>query len=202
MFSHSQTLACNGGRKKKKKKKRNVERRRRNEKLKCQKEVRLQHKLTCTSMDQANSMTQFTNFVRNGLQTVSESGSNISQLKFVFNQAKQKRYKRGAFIGKGQMEGLVYHISSSGSSKSLPVLQKHFKCTSCTLIALQMHCMFCNNNNNNNNPPARITVREVTEQKLNILLEWPYRLSQASARYVLLNFMPCCTVLPQKLVFL
>ena len=39
------------------------------------------------------------------------------------------------------------------------------------LIALQMHCMFCNNNNN---LPAHITVREVTEQKLNILLEWPY----------------------------
>ena len=26
----------------------------------------------------------------------------------------------------------------------------------------------------NNNPPARITAREATEQKLNILLEWPY----------------------------
>ena len=31
--------------------------------------------------------------------------------------------------------------------------------------------MFCNNNNNN--PPVRITVQEATEQKLNILLEWP-----------------------------
>ena len=38
--------------------------------------------------------------------------------------------------------------------------------------ALQMHFTFCNNNNNN--PPARITAREATEQKLNILLEWPY----------------------------
>ena len=31
-----------------------------------------------------------------------------------------------------------------------------------------MHYTFCNNN-----PLARITVREVTEHKLNILLEWP-----------------------------
>ena len=31
-----------------------------------------------------------------------------------------------------------------------------------------MRYTFCNNN-----PPARITVREATEQKLNILLEWP-----------------------------
>ena len=28
--------------------------------------------------------------------------------------------------------------------------------------------------NNNNNPSARITAREATEQKLNILFEWPY----------------------------
>ena len=34
-----------------------------------------------------------------------------------------------------------------------------------------MHFTFCNNNNNN--PPASITAREATEQKLNILLEWP-----------------------------
>ena len=34
-----------------------------------------------------------------------------------------------------------------------------------------MHYTFCNNNNNN--PPTRITVQEATEQKLNILLEWP-----------------------------
>ena len=37
--------------------------------------------------------------------------------------------------------------------------------------ALQMHFTFCINDNNN--PPARITAREATEQKLNILLEWP-----------------------------
>ena len=34
-----------------------------------------------------------------------------------------------------------------------------------------MYFRFCNNNNNN--PPARITAQEATEQKLNILLEWP-----------------------------
>ena len=42
-----------------------------------------------------------------------------------------------------------------------------------------MHFLNVNSTSNalrvlyNNNPPARITVREVTEQKLNILLEWP-----------------------------
>ena len=35
--------------------------------------------------------------------------------------------------------------------------------------AFQMHFTFWNNN-----PPTRITAREATEQKLNILLEWPY----------------------------
>ena len=36
----------------------------------------------------------------------------------------------------------------------------------------------------NNNPPARITAREATEQKLNILLEWPnryYRVDQPTS---------------------
>ena len=41
--------------------------------------------------------------------------------------------------------------------------------------------MFCNNNNNN--PPAHIAVREVTEQKLNILLEWLYHKFYLCVRY-------------------
>ena len=46
---------------------------------------------------------------------------------------------------------------------------------------LEMHFRFCNNNNNN--PPARITAREATEQKLNILLEWPYGTPVLSASH-------------------
>ena len=40
---------------------------------------------------------------------VNESESKISELKVVYNQAKQKRYERGAFIGKGQI-GQCYEL--------------------------------------------------------------------------------------------
>ena len=40
---------------------------------------------------------------------MSESGSKMSELKVVYNQAKQKRYERGAFIGKGQI-GQCYEL--------------------------------------------------------------------------------------------
>ena len=50
-----------------------------------------------------------------------------------------------------------------------------------------MHFTFCNNNNNNS--PARITVREATEQKLNILLEWPSKETVLSAGTVVVAHM-------------
>ena len=47
-----------------------------------------------------------------------------------------------------------------------------------SLEALQMHFLYVNSTSNAlhvlyNNPPVRITFREATEQKINILLEWP-----------------------------
>ena len=52
------------------------------------------------------------------------------------------------------MEGLVQRLIWQRCSRSIE--------------ALQMYFTFCNNN-----PPARVTALEATEQKLNILFEWP-----------------------------
>ena len=54
--------------------------------------------------------------------------------------------------------------------------------------ALQMQFTF--RNNNNNNPPAHITAWEATEQKLNILLEWPYDLAKLQIVYVENKYNP------------
>jgi len=48
--------------------------------------------------------------------------------------------------------GLAYRLSGSGEYRS---------------TSNALHVSY------NNNPPARITAREATDQKLNILLEWP-----------------------------
>ena len=82
----------------------------------------------------------------------------IFQMQWVVSHSQTLAYNRGSGVPPIWQRSVNHFLH----------FKKHFKCTSCTLTALEMHFTFCNNN-----LPARITVREATEQKLNILLEWP-----------------------------